>query len=234
MAGTERDDSPGDDAPVSPDSGAKTDSIGDEEDEKRRGHLASLSARVLGENDGNDEEWSGVLSRFRGDAEDSAEASDEDDADDDETPDVGDLLAIVRERFQDEDTGPSKAELVDGATVLFIDSAAKRKPLYEYDLVLITAPSYPEPVVLKNDVPIEIPEGSVLCSAESATMIDYGGKRLIARPCILVPPERADEVSQKYLEEVPEGVVGERIQQRGIHDEDFYNLVLSAVGTSSE
>lgn len=160
---------------------------------------------------------------------------------DDEEPDSidqeaddsgGGILSSIRERLGGEEEPPVQAELVDGATVLFIDPAAKSKSLYEYDLVLITAPQYPEPIVLKNDAPIEIPEGSVLCSADSATMIDYGGKRVIARPNILVPPERADEVAPEYRENVPEPVLGRTIPQRPVQSEQFYNLVLNSVAAS--
>jgi hypothetical protein len=170
------------------------------------------------------------------DAGQAAQASaGEADVEDDQSSGGG-LLSRLRGAFgdDDEDSGPTRAELVDGANVLFIDPAANRKSLYEYDLVLITAPAYPEPIVLKNDVPIEIPEGSVLCSASSATMINYRGKRLIAKANILVPPERADEVAPEYREDIPEAVVGKTIPQRGVQDEDFYQLVLNGCAASSD
>jgi len=62
--------------------------------------------------------------------------------------------------------------------VLFIDPAAKRKSLYEFDHVPVTAPQYPDPIVLKASAPMEIPEGSVLCSAAEATMIQFRDKRV--------------------------------------------------------
>lgn len=150
------------------------------------------------------------------------------DGDDDVDEDSGGLLERLASAVgDDENTGPSRAELVDGANVLFIDPAAKSKALYEYDLVLITAPQYPEPVVLKNDAPIEVPKGSVLCSSTSATMIDYAGKRVLARSYILVPPSRADEVSSDYREEIPEPIAGKTIPRQELQNEKFYNLVLN-------
>lgn len=209
MAGTERDGPTDDDSGLFDSSDAEPDSIDD--DAKRKGHLASLSAKF-----------------GRGGDEPDVEADVDEGA-------GGGLLASVRGRLQDIEPGePTRAELVDGANVLFIDPAAKRKSLYEYDLVLITAPQYPEPIVLKNDAPIEIPEGSVLCSAAEATMIKYRGKRVIARANILVPPDRADEVAPEYREDVPEPVLGKTIPQRGVQNEEFYNLVLNGVAASSK
>jgi len=129
-------------------------------------------------------------------------------------------------------TEPSQAELVDGAQVLFIDPAAGSKNYADYDLVLITSSQYPEPIVLKNDTPVEVPEGTVLCSSTEATMIKYSGKRVIARSYILVPPSRADEVSPDYREEVPEALVGKTIPRREVQNEQFYNLVLNALTAS--
>ena len=63
--------------------------------------------------------------------------------------------------------------------MLFIDPVAKRKSLYEFDHVPVTAPQYPDPIVLKASAPMEIPEGSVLCSAAEATMIQFRDKRVI-------------------------------------------------------
>jgi hypothetical protein len=117
---------------------------------------------------------------------------------------------------------------------MFIDPAAKSKSLYEFDLALITAPQYPEPAILKNDVPIEIPAGSVLCSATSATMLDYGGTRVIARAFILVPPERADEVAPEHREELPEELQGKTVPQRDVQDEDFYQLMLNSAASTTE
>jgi hypothetical protein len=229
MAGTERDGPFDDDAGAFDDSDGESDTI-DTLDVDDAGQAAQADA---GDVDVEDDQGSGggLLSRFRGGGEADVDEADQEDVDED----GGGLLASVRERFQDdEEPGePTRAELVDGAQVLFIDAAAKRKSLYEYDLVLITAPAYPEPIVLKNDVPIEIPEGSVLCTASSTTMINYGGKRLLAKANILVPPDRADEVDPDYREDVPEAVVGKTIPQRPVQDEDFYQLVLNGCAASS-
>ena len=206
MAGTKRDSAPDDDAGVLDESGEEADRIDD--GEEGDGILASVKASFGG---------------GEADVEDVQEDGDG----------GGGLLGRVRDAVQDDEhTGPSRAELVDGANVLFIDPAAKSKALYEYDLVLITAPQYPEPVVLKNDTPIEVPKGSVLCSAKSATMIDYAGKRVLARSFILVPPERADEVAPEYLEDVPEALVGKTVPRREVQNAEFYQLVVNAASAS--
>lgn len=229
MSGTERDGPTDDDAGELADLGVESDSI----DDLDLGDAGQAAQADAGDVDVEDDQGSGggLLSRLRGGGEADVDEADQEDVDED----GGGLLASVRDRFQDDEgpAEPTRAELVDGANVLFIDAAANRKSLYEYDLVLITAPAYPEPIVLKNDVPIEIPEGSVLCSASSATMINYGGKRLLAKANILVPPERSDEVTPGYREEVPEAVVGKTIPQRNVQDEDFYQLVLNGCAASS-
>jgi hypothetical protein len=230
MPGTERDGPTGDDAGELADLGIESDSI-DDPDLDDAGQAAQADA---GDVDVDQSSGDGLLSRLRGGGAD--QEADVDKGLQEDGDDGAGVLDRVREALggDGEDSGPARAELVDGARVLFIDPAAKRKSLYEYDLVLITARAYPEPIVLKNDVPIEIPEGSALCAAESATMIDYGGKRVIARANILVPPERVDEISKEHRHDVPEELLGKTIPQRPIQDEDFYNLVLNAAGTSSE
>ena len=227
MAGTDREDGLNDESWSFDDSDGESDTIdGLDVDDAEQAAQAG-AADVEDDQDSG----GGLLSRLRGGGEADVDEADQEDVDED----GGGLLASVRERFEDDEPGePTRAELVDGANVLFIDPAAKRKSLYEYDLVLITAPAYPEPIVLKNDVPIEIPEGSVLCSASSTTMINYGGKRLLAKANILVPPDRADEVDPDYREDVPEAVVGKTIPQRGVQDEDFYQLVLNGCAASSD
>lgn len=142
------------------------------------------------------------------------------------------LSDAVGDESEDEGAEPTRAELVDGANVLFIDPAAASKSLSEFRLVLITAPQYPEPIVLKNDSQLHIPEGSVLCSSQSASILDLGGKRVIGRPYILVPPDRADEVSPDYREPVPEAIAGKTVPGREVQDEEFYQLVLSGVQAS--
>jgi hypothetical protein len=213
MAGTERDGPTDGDVGSLDDSDAEPDSIDDEED----GGLLAGVASALGRGDRDDE------AKTEADVEDEGPKLTEKFLED-----ARELQEAIGERLDDEETGPVRAELVDGAQVLFIDPAARSKALYEYDLVLITAPQYPEPVVLKNDVPIEVPEGVVLCSSEGATMIDYAGKRVIQRSYILVPPSRADEVSPDHREEVPEALVGKTIPTREVQNEEFYNLVLNA------
>lgn len=226
MAGTDREDGLNDESYSFDDSDGESDTI-DALDVGDAEQAAQAGAADVEDDQGS---GGGLLSRFRGGGEADVDEADQEDVDED----GGGLLASVRERFEDDEPGePTRAELVDGANVLFIDAAANRKSLYEYDLVLITAPAYPEPIVLKNDVPIEIPEGSVLCSASSATMINYGGKRLLAKANILVPPDRADEVDPDYREDVPEAVVGKTIPQRGVQDEEFYQLVLNGCAASS-
>ena len=230
MAGTDREDGLDDESWSFDDSDGESDTI-DTLDVDDAGQAAQADA---GDVDVEADQGSGgrLLSRFRGGGEAAVDEADQEAVDEE----GGGLLASVRDRFQDDDepSEPTRAELVDGANVLFIDAAANRKSLYEYDLVLITAPAYPEPIVLKNDVPIEIPEGSVLCTASSATMINYAGKRLLAKANILVPPERAEEVAPEYREDVPEAVVGKTIPQRPVQDEDFYQLVLNGCAASSD
>ena len=156
MAGTDREDGLNDESWSFDDSDGESDTI-DGLDVDDAEQAAQAGAADVEDDQGS---GGGLLSRFRGGGEAAVDEADQEAVDED----GGGLLASVRERFQDDDEPgePTRAELVDGANVLFIDPAAKRKSLYEYDLVLITAPAYPEPIVLKNDVPIEIPEGSLL------------------------------------------------------------------------
>ena len=227
MAGTDREDGLNDESWSFDDSDGESDTI-DGLDVDDAEQAAQAGAADVEDDQGS---GGGLLSWFSWKPPADADKPDQEKA----SKDSGGILASVRERFEDDKPGePTRAELVDGANVLFIDPAAKRKSLYEYDLVLITAPAYPEPIVLKNDVPIEIPEGSVLCSASSTTMINYGGKRLLAKANILVPPDRADEVDPDYREDVPEAVVGKTIPQRPVQDEDFYQLVLNGCAASSD
>lgn len=233
MAGTERDGPTDDDAGAFDETGGESDTIDgvDALDVGDAGQAAQAgSADVEADQETDEDSGGGLLSRIRGGGETEAEADVQEDVDEDG---AGVLDRVRGALGGDEDSGPSRAQLVDGANVLFVDPAAKSKSLYEYDLTLITAPQYPEPIVLKNDVPIEIPEGSVLCAAKSASMIDYGGKRVIARAYILVPPERADEVAPEYLEDVPEALQGKTIPQRSVQDEEFYQLILNGVAASA-
>lgn len=135
------------------------------------------------------------------------------------------MMLVDRERA-DEDLPPVKAELVDGATVYFIDPAARRKDLNEYDLVLLDSSQYPEPAVLKNDREVEIAAGTTLCAADSIRAIVIGGKRVIVRPCILVEPDRADAVRREHRVELPDAVVGRTIPERDLQSEHFYCAVL--------
>jgi hypothetical protein len=207
-------------------SGGKTDTI-DAVDTDNAGQAAQADTADVGDDQGS---GGGLLSRFRGSGEDDVDEADQEGVDENSSG----LLANIRERFQDDGAEePTRAELVDGANVLFVDAAANKKSLAEYDLVLITAPAYPKPLVLKNDVPIKIPEGSVLCSASSATLINYGEKRLLAKANILVPPDRADEVAPESREDIPESIVGKTIPERGVQDEEFYQLVLNGCAAAS-
>jgi hypothetical protein len=217
MAGTEADGpmdddfaDPLDDVDGEPDS---IDDLDDVEDETNEGFLAGLSSTLLGDRDD-------------GDDQDDEEAAPEQDADVDE-----DGPSLTERLFggDEEETSPMYAELVDGANVYFIDSAARSKELYEYDLVVITAPQYPEPIILKNDQPIEIPEGSTLCAAKSAEMLTIKGKRVITRACTLVPPERVEEVSRDHRVELPEGLSGVTIPYRQNQSEPFYGALVASI-----
>lgn len=149
----------------------------------------------------------------------------------------GGRLAAVKEKLsksdsanedEEEDRGPMMAELVDGAEVLFIDEAAGRKNLYEFDLVLLTAPAYPEPAVIKCNTSFEVPEGSVLSEAKSPSLVKFGEKRVTARAYALAPPERAEEVPRDQREEVPKEISGETIPRRKIQNVNFYNRIVKA------
>lgn len=157
--------------------------------------------------------------------------------DQDESGAGGGRLSVVKEKLsgtdpaseeEEEQTGPMMAELVDGAEVLFIDEAAGRKNLYEFDLVLLTAPAYPEPAVIKCNTSFEVPEGSVLSEAKSPSLVKYGKKRVTARAYALAPPERAEEVPRDQREDVPEEISGETIPRRKIQNVNFYNRIVKA------
>lgn len=140
---------------------------------------------------------------------------------------IREQLAAIFERDQEPEPTP-RAELVDGAEILFIDAAAGVKSAGDFDLTLITAPQYPEPAVLRCSSTVTIEEGSILSSA-GATLMTLGEKRIIVRECILVPPDRVDEVDRDEREELPEAIHGETIPKRGVQNEKLYNAAVTAL-----
>lgn len=140
---------------------------------------------------------------------------------------LGEVGMQAVDRGADEET--VMAELVDGSEVLFVDPQARRKSLYEYDLVVLDAPQYPEPAILKNDREVEIPDGSILSMVEPIRALVMDEKRLIVRACTLVKPDRVDDVPRDNRVELPETIVDETIPQRSLQAPDFYRAVLKGV-----
>jgi len=131
----------------------------------------------------------------------------------------------------EEDETTARAELVDGAEVLFIDSRAKAKELHEYDLAVLTADEYPKPAIIRCSAPIEIPEGASLVSAAAARIVEIGGKRVIIRPCSLVEPERLNEFGrQDRLEALPDTLDGATVPQTPVQNERFYEHICGESG----
>lgn len=145
---------------------------------------------------------------------------------------VGDPIVELIGGAKEEDDEPVLAELVDGVNVYFIDKQGRRKSLYEYDLVVLDAPQYPEPAILKADRDVEIPKGSILSAADSMSALSIGGKRVLVRPCILVEPDRADDVQRDHLVEFPEELVGATIERREVQATGFYEAVLQGFESS--
>jgi len=153
--------------------------------------------------------------------------ADQDDLDED-GDDVEDGPGLL-ERLRGEDEGPTeprRAQLVDGATALFIDPEARSKALGEYGLVVLDAAAYEEPVILKNDVPVEIPAGATLCASTSARLLKFDGRRVITRGATLVPPDRVDEVPRDARLDLPAGLDGETVPVRPCQSEAFYRRLL--------
>lgn len=146
---------------------------------------------------------------------------------------VGDpIVERVAARYDTEAEPPVLAELVDGSEVLFIDRMARRKSLYEYDLVVLVSPQYPEPAIIKNDEPIEVAKGSVLCPADELRALSIGGKRVRVRPTILVEPDRADSVRWDHRVELPAALDGVTIPKRELQADEFYRAVLKGAENS--
>lgn len=128
---------------------------------------------------------------------------------------------------------PRRAELVDGANVLFVDVEARSKPIYQYDLAVITGSQYPDPIVLKNDAPIEIPEGAALSASTPGKIMLYAGRRVVARGATLVEPERADQIPRDARVELPDGLAGEAVPVRECQSPEFYRAVVAELSEGS-
>lgn len=141
---------------------------------------------------------------------------------------VDSLGAMVWPFGADEDE-TIEAELVDGAEVLFVDRQAKTKDAHEFDLVVLDAPEYPEPAIVRCTEPTEIPEGAGLLSAGRSARLDLDDRRVIVRSFTLVPPDRVDEVArQDRLESAPRALYGETVPKTYVQNENFYTLACRA------
>lgn len=127
-----------------------------------------------------------------------------------------------------DESGP-KAELVDGAEVLFIDRRAPAKAPAEHTLALLYADEYPAPAVLRCRAPMTIPDEAGLAPAGPSDTLLVDGKRVIVRQYSLVEPERTGEFSRHdRLEAVPVEIAGETIPETPPKTE-FLDLVCSRV-----
>lgn len=141
---------------------------------------------------------------------------------------VQELLGDDRDDDRDgAGAGPTQAELVDGAELLFVDPAGRSRDLREFSLVMLTAAQYPEPAIVRS-LGIEIPDGSMITPAGAGEILQYGDRRLVARPYTLVEPDRVDEVDRDDLEELPEAIVGESVPRKQ-QEPEFLARVVAAL-----
>lgn len=124
-------------------------------------------------------------------------------------------------------SGPS---ISDKAEIWAFDVHADKKPIDEYDLIVMFSDDEALPIFLHVEEEMFIPEGTL---AYQSTDSDWGmevNDDAIVRviPCKLIPPTKTDEIDREQPDviEVPEKLTGGNIPASREKEDDLSDLKL--------